>query len=103
MYPEGELREFETQKRIKEALLSFGIEESAIKVSGGSGFVVDLHGFKEGNLDAQTKIIALRADIDGLKMPEDNPDLPYRSKTQYAHMCGHDGHTATLVLAAWII
>jgi amidohydrolase len=47
--------------------------------------------------------IALRADIDGLKMPENNPQLAYCSKTEYAHMCGHDGHTATLVLAAVLL
>lgn len=33
-------------------------------------------------------------------MKEVNPDLPYASKTEYAHMCGHDGHTATLIMAA---
>ena len=45
-------------------------------------------------------MIALRADIDGLLMAENNPDLSYRSKTNYAHMCGHDGHTAMLLAAA---
>ena len=36
-------------------------------------------------------------------MKEVNPNLPYVSVTEYAHMCGHDGHTATLILAACII
>ena len=45
-------------------------------------------------------MIALRADIDGLLMPENNPDLSYRSRTNYAHMCGHDGHIAMLLAAA---
>ena len=40
-----------------------------------------------------------RADFDGLKMREDNPDLPYRSQTEYHHGCGHDGHTACLISA----
>ena len=41
-------------------------------------------------------MIALRADMDGLPIPENNPHLPYKSKTDYAHMCGHDGHMAVL-------
>lgn len=44
--------------------------------------------------------IALRADLDGLPMPENNKNLPYRSITNYAHMCGHDGHMATLIATA---
>jgi metal-dependent amidase/aminoacylase/carboxypeptidase family protein len=54
-------------------------------------------------LSAHPLTIALRADIDGLKMKEVNSDLPYVSKTEYAHMCGHDGHTATLIMAACLI
>lgn len=42
----------------------------------------------------------LRADMDGLPMPENNPNLEYRTKTDFAHMCGHDGHMATLLAAA---
>ena len=45
-------------------------------------------------------MIALRADIDALPMPENNPDLPYRSQTPFAHMCGHDGHIAMLLAGA---
>ena len=44
--------------------------------------------------------IALRADMDGLPIPENNKDLPYTSQTDFAHMCGHDGHTATLLATA---
>ena len=40
--------------------------------------------------------IALRGDMDALLMKEEN-DLPYRSQTAYAHMCGHDGHTTCLL------
>ena len=47
--------------------------------------------------------MAFRADMDALPMPEDNPELPYCSKTNAAHMCGHDGHTATLLATAQIL
>ena len=41
--------------------------------------------------------VALRADMDALPMDENNPDLEYKSETKFAHMCGHDGHMATLM------
>mmetsp|Transcript_1014 Transcript_1014/g.618 ORF Transcript_1014/g.618 Transcript_1014/m.618 type:complete len:86 (-) Transcript_1014:513-770(-) len=34
-------------------------------------------------------------------MAENNPHLPYRTQTNFAHMCGHDGHAAMLLAAAW--
>jgi metal-dependent amidase/aminoacylase/carboxypeptidase family protein len=45
-------------------------------------------------------MIAIRADMDALPMPENNPNLEYRTTTKFAHMCGHDGHMATLLSAA---
>ena len=48
-------------------------------------------------------MVAIRADIDGLHMKEANEDLPYRSTTEYAHMCGHDGHTSMLLGAAEVL
>ena len=51
--------------------------------------------------DAQVvNSVALRADMDGLPMKENNPHLPYTSKTAFAHMCGHDGHMATVLTVA---
>jgi metal-dependent amidase/aminoacylase/carboxypeptidase family protein len=41
--------------------------------------------------------ICLRADIDALKMKEENFHLEYRSVSNVAHMCGHDGHTTTML------
>ena len=45
-------------------------------------------------------MIALSSEIDGLPIPETNQDLEYRRQTDYAHMCGHDGHMATLLATA---
>lgn len=35
--------------------------------------------------------------MDGLPIPENNQKLPYKTTTDYAHMCGHDGHMATIL------
>jgi amidohydrolase len=48
--------------------------------------------------------LGLRADIDGLAVQEDRPDLPFASvEPGRMHACGHDGHAATVMAAcAWI-
>ena len=38
--------------------------------------------------------------MDGLPMPENNPNLEYKTQTDFAHMCGHDGHVATVTSLA---
>ena len=48
-------------------------------------------------------MVALRADMDALPMPENNPDLPYRSITDHAHMCGHDGHVVMMLACASVL
>lgn len=47
--------------------------------------------------------IGIRADIDGLAMTEDRPDLDFASKVPgRMHGCGHDAHAATMMSAlAW--
>ena len=49
-------------------------------------------------------MIALLADMDALRMTEGNSGLPYRSSNQgVAHLCGHDGHMATLMATAALL
>ena len=36
-------------------------------------------------------------------MSENNPELSYKSKTDHAHMCGHDGHMATIISTAQVL
>lgn len=45
------------------------------------------------------KCIMLRADMDALPLVEET-NIPFASKNGNAHMCGHDNHTAMLLLAA---
>lgn len=61
---------------------------------GERGVVAVLHGAAPG------PTVALRADFDALAIQEEN-DIPYKSKVDgVMHACGHDGHTATLLVLA---
>lgn len=42
MHAETGFKEFETSRKVKELLLSYGIEESNIKPCAGTGLVVDI-------------------------------------------------------------
>jgi metal-dependent amidase/aminoacylase/carboxypeptidase family protein len=95
---ETAFQEFMTHELIKNTLISFGIKEECMRVSAGTGLIVDIEGTGPESVEGLT-MIALRADMDALPMPENNPGLPYRTKTNAAHMCGHDGHMATLLAA----
>lgn len=79
-----------TTKFVMEQLTKLGLEPKEISKSGITAVI---EGKKPG------KTILLRADMDALPMQEHNT-LPYRSKTDYAHTCGHDLHTAMLLGAA---
>lgn len=77
-------------KYVMEELKALGLEPQEICKGG---VVATIKGQKPG------KTIMLRADMDALPMSETTA-LPYCSKTQYAHTCGHDLHTAMLLTAA---
>ena len=63
-------------------------------VGNGYGIVVTIKGGKPG------KNIGLRADFDALPITEET-GLPFASKNEgISHMCGHDGHTAYLLVLA---
>ncbi len=64
---------------------------------GGRGVVATLRGARPG------KTIAVRADFDALAIQELN-DIPYKSKNDgVMHACGHDGHTATVLVLAKVL
>ena len=78
-FPEGRFEEVNTQKKLQEMLRSFGIED--IRKCAKTGLVVDIHGKGPARDNVGINCIAIRADIDGLLMPENNHDLPYRTTT----------------------
>ena len=92
MHPEPGFHEFRTSDVIKQELLALGYD--VIDKIGVTGMVATLTGNKHG------KTIGLRADIDALRMQEEN-DVPYKSQNDgVMHACGHDTHTAMLLGAA---
>ena len=94
-HPEVGLKEYETAKRIEDELDKLNIPHKRIGETGVLGII------KGGN--SSNKVIAIRADIDGLKVPDDK-DVEYKSQNVgYHHACGHDAHTASLLGTAKIL
>ncbi|WP_458415304.1 M20 metallopeptidase family protein [Schinkia sp. CFF1] len=91
-HPELSFEEVETPKYIAEYHKNLG-HEVRTEV-GKRGVVALLKGKRPG------PTVALRADFDALPIQEEN-DVPYKSKLPgKMHACGHDGHTATLLVLA---
>ena len=101
---EGGFVEIETCKLLADNLASFGVDRKTMKKCAKTGLYVDIMGTGAPDKNAKgPKLVALRTELDALPMPEKNVDLPYRSKTKFAHMCGHDGHMACLMAASSVI
>ncbi|MDU5082542.1 M20 family metallopeptidase [Tissierella carlieri] len=95
MYPELSFKEYRTTEKIKEKLISLGIEIMDLGME--TGVVGLLKGKEEG------PTIALRGDIDALPIQELN-DVPYKSKIDgVMHACGHDFHASSVIGAAIIL
>jgi metal-dependent amidase/aminoacylase/carboxypeptidase family protein len=89
-HPETGYREYRTTRRVLERLASAGLRP--VTLPKGTGLVVDI-----GDGPADGPVVALRADLDALPMP-DEKDVPYRSTVPNAcHACGHDVHTTVLL------
>ncbi len=91
-HPELAFEEQRTAGKIAELLNQFGLE---VHTSIGNTGVVGL--LKKGDSE---RAIGLRADMDALKISEQNT-FAHRSQIDgKMHACGHDGHTAMLLGAA---
>jgi amidohydrolase len=92
-HPEFGFEEKETARFVVDKLRSFGITEIAEGI-GGTGVVAAIrHGLGH-------RVVALRADMDALRISE-KTNMPYASRNPgVMHACGHDGHTTILLGAA---
>lgn len=94
-HPELSFQEFRTAKLVSDSLKKFGLEVD--ENIGRTGVVGILKGARPG------KTIAFRADMDALPIQETS-DLSYKSVNDgVMHACGHDAHTAMLLVAAEIL
>ncbi|MEO5759253.1 MAG: M20 aminoacylase family protein [Mesorhizobium sp.] len=92
-HPEFGFEEKRTAAFVAAKLREFGLDDVTEGV-GGTGVVGTL---KRGS---GNRAIALRADMDGLRITEQS-SAPYRSRNSgIMHACGHDGHTTMLLGAA---
>jgi amidohydrolase len=88
-HPETGYREYRTTGRVLRRLAAAGLRPATLPK--GTGLVVDVGGSAGG------PVVALRADLDALPMP-DEKNVPYRSTVPNAcHACGHDVHTTVLL------
>lgn len=91
-HPELSMMEYETSERIKEELKNMEIPFTTVGETGVIGFI-----------GRGEKVIALRADMDALKIHE-KTEVGYKSVNEgVMHACGHDAHMASLLGAADIL
>ena len=91
-HPELSYKEFETSKFIQSKLAEYGIR---FEVKAKTGIVAIIKG-----KNPETRVIALRADMDALPIKEEN-EVAYKSLNDgIMHACGHDVHTAILLGAS---
>lgn len=94
-HPEFGFEEKRTAAFVAEKLREFGLEVA--EGIGGTGVVGTL------TKGSGNRAIALRADMDALRIAEQGT-MDYRSQTPGTmHACGHDGHTSMLLGAAKLL
>ncbi len=91
--PELGFEEHQTSALVAAKLKEFGIEVH--RGLATTGVVGTLRGNQPGD-----RVIALRADMDALPMPEANSFEHASRNPGKMHACGHDGHTTMLLGAA---
>ena len=95
MHPELGFQEVRTSGIVVDYLKRLGLEP---KVMAKTGVVATLYGNQKTD-----QTILLRADMDALMIQEEN-NIPYKSQNPgIMHACGHDAHTAILLVVAKIL
>lgn len=93
-HPELSFQEDETARYISSFYSESPVDSVETNFGGERGLVVTIIGSKPG------KTIAIRADFDALPIREET-GLPFASRNEgVMHACGHDGHTAYMLVLA---
>ncbi|WP_327374569.1 amidohydrolase [Streptomyces sp. NBC_01216] len=96
MHPELGNQEFRTTAALKARLEAAGLAPRVLAT--GTGLLCDI-----GTWDDLRPMLAIRADIDALPIP-DVKTVAYRSTVpNRAHACGHDVHTTTVLGAGLVL
>ncbi|ESY29290.1 amidohydrolase [Mesorhizobium sp. LNJC391B00] len=95
-HPEFGFEEKRTAAFVAAKLREFGLDDVTEGV-GGTGVVGTL---KRGS---GNRAIALRADMDALRITEQSAAAHRSQNTGFMHACGHDGHTTMLLGAAKLL
>ncbi|MEW1700201.1 amidohydrolase [Streptomyces sp. NPDC093249] len=96
MHPELGNQEFRTTAAVKARLEAAGLAPKVLP--GGTGLICDI-----GTPDRDRPMLAIRADLDALPIP-DVKTVAYRSTApDRAHACGHDVHTTTVLGAGLVL
>ena len=94
-HPELSYQEYQTSAFVQQKLAETGIPHHVLAETGVVGMI-------EGK-NPESRIIALRADMDALPIREEN-NIPYKSTNEgVMHACGHDVHTTILLGASRIL
>ncbi|MFJ8657951.1 amidohydrolase [Streptomyces sp. NPDC093795] len=96
MHPELGNQEFRTTAVLKARLEAAGLAPKVLPA--GTGLICDI-----GTPDPRRPMLAIRADLDALPIP-DVKTVAYRSTVaNRAHACGHDVHTTTVLGAGLVL
>ncbi|MBX9423313.1 MULTISPECIES: amidohydrolase [Streptomyces] len=96
MHPELGNQEFRTTAALKARLEAAGLAPQVLPA--GTGLICDI-----GTPDPRRPMLAIRADLDALPIP-DVKTVAYRSTVaNRAHACGHDVHTTTVLGAGLVL
>ncbi|MDO5707379.1 MAG: amidohydrolase [Andreesenia angusta] len=94
--PELSYKEEKTALFIEEYYKNLNIDDIKTNIGGENGIIVSIKGKNRG------KTIGIRADFDALPIKEET-GLPYASDNGAMHACGHDAHTAYLMVVAKVL
>ncbi|WP_055602859.1 amidohydrolase [Streptomyces aureus] len=96
MHPELGNQEFRTTAALKARLEAAGLAPKVLP--GATGLICDI-----GTPDPERPMLAIRADLDALPIPDVKTVAYHSTVANRAHACGHDVHTTTVLGAGLVL